>query len=656
LTSRQPIAAALVALPGILTVYFGFNAGGFFVGSQALVAVVLLVILALRVTTDDDPFAGISAPLALAAGALAAFAVWTLVSAAWSDAPSRALLEFDRALLYLAALVLFGSFVRAPERLRWMLRLTALGIAVLCVVALITRVLPDVWPVSPNLANNRLSYPLTYWNALGLLSSIGLVLGLHLATSGREPGAARVLSSALMPALAVTLLFTFSRGAIAAFAVAVLAYVLVARPKALLGGLLAVVPACGVAVAVAYSADLLATDHPTTPQAVAQGHRVALTVLLCAVGAAVVRGLLLRLDDRAPLSILPAPSRRLAATAAAAVLSLAIAFGVIVHAPAAIGRQYDHFVGQAKVEDSGDSRQRLIDPSNSHRLELWRVDLHAFKADELKGHGAGTFQVVWAQHRPNRGPATDGHSIYLETLAELGIVGFLMLMTALLTVLVGLAARCRGQDRAVYAAVLAAALAWALQAGIDWDWEMPVVTLWIFALGGAALAASNARGRLFNRAPARFTRVVMALAVLALAVTPARIAVSQARLTSSVEAFKRGDCGEAIDAALSSASAAGMRPEPYEVLGYCDSRLGLHQLAIREMHSAVERDPEAWEFRYGLAVVRAAAGRDPRRAARAALRLNPRGLLAGELVRMLATPDPQTWRKRGRTAPPPGDL
>ena len=114
MTSRRPVALAMVALPGALTVYFGFNAGGFFVGSQGVIALALLLILTLRVTAADDPFAGISAPVAVAAGALALYAVWILVSAAWSDAPSRALLEFDRALLYLTALVLFGSFVHTP--------------------------------------------------------------------------------------------------------------------------------------------------------------------------------------------------------------------------------------------------------------------------------------------------------------------------------------------------------------------------------------------------------------------------------------------------------------------------------------------------------------------------------------------------------------
>ena len=51
-------------------------------------------------------------------------------------------------------------------------------------------------------------------------------------------------------------------------------------------------------------------------------------------------------------------------------------------------------------------------------------------------------------------------------------------------------ARARGPDRPVYAAVFAVLLAWAVHAGVDWDWQMPVVTIVFFSLGGFVLARS----------------------------------------------------------------------------------------------------------------------------------------------------------------------
>ena len=157
----------------------------------------------------------------------------------------------------------------------------AAGIVVVCAIGLTTRVLPDVWPIAPNLANDRLSYPLTYWNSLGLLAAIGVVFCVHLTSSWRDPPSIRVAAAGAVPLLAATVLFTFSRGAIAAGAVGLLAYMLIARPRLLATGLLAVVPATVVALIAAYEADLLAKPEFASKAAVAQGHRVAWIVALC---------------------------------------------------------------------------------------------------------------------------------------------------------------------------------------------------------------------------------------------------------------------------------------------------------------------------------------------------------------------------------------
>ncbi|HEY8866363.1 MAG TPA: tetratricopeptide repeat protein, partial [Solirubrobacteraceae bacterium] len=213
--------------------------------------------------------------------------------------------------------------------------------------------------------------------------------------------------------------------------------------------------------------------------------------------------------------------------------------------------------------------------------------------------------------------------------------------------------------RAVYAAILAATLTWALRAGVDWDWEMPVVTLWVFALGGAVLASpaaapsaagEDAEPARRRRPQARLLRVVAGLGCLLLAVTPARVAISQKHVNESVSAFRHNDCGRAVSGALDSISAIGARPEPFEILGYCDVRLGAPALAVTAFERAVRRDPNNWELRYGLALARAADGRDPRAQARIALRLNPREPLAHDAVRAFRTRAPAQWRRRALMA------
>src|SRR4051812_4515423 len=297
-TARRGALVALLLLPGALAVYTAFHGGGYFAGTQGKVAVLLALILLLRFTVAENPFGGASAALAVAGGALALLAAWILLSASWSDAPARALLEFDRALLYVLALALFGTLPMTPGRLTWLLRGVAGAAIAVCTVALITRTLPHVWPVSPNVANERLSSPITYWNTLGLLGAFGVVLCVHFTCSEREPGWVRAIAAGALPILAATIYLTFSRGAIAVGAVAVVVYLPAARPRAALGGLLASVPAMGVALAVTYGADVLATEHPATAEGVTQGRRAAIVIALCVAGAAIARTLLNAVDAR----------------------------------------------------------------------------------------------------------------------------------------------------------------------------------------------------------------------------------------------------------------------------------------------------------------------------------------------------------------------
>jgi O-antigen ligase len=639
-------SAALLLLPGALTVYLSFNAGGFFPNTPAFVALLLAAAMALRALFSTNPLRGFSPLLGVAAGALALFAAWTFASALWSDAPGRSVIEFDRVLLYLLALVLFGSMPRASEDLRWMIRGVALGFTVVAIVALITRVLPDVWAISPNIANDRLSYPLTYWNALGLVAGLGAALCLHLTSSLREPGPIRVLAAAALPALGATALFTYSRGGIAAGLIGLVVYALVGRPGGLLSGLLAAGPTTAIAVIAALDADLLATANPTSDAAVAQGHDVALVVGLCIVAAGLVRALLLLLDARLPArGGLPRPLLGGIGVTAVAATLIAI---IVLHVPGTVADQYDRFVDPGPVGSSGDLRTRLTDPANNGRIDQWEVALNGFEAAPVRGEGAGTYELLWARDRPVTGTVTDAHSLYAEVLGELGIVGLVLLLVPLLLILGAAGARARRPNRSIHAAVLAAGVAWAFHAGIDWDWEMPALTLWLFAAGGMVLS-SPARQPVPLRPPAFPVRVALVTACVAVAVIPALVLMSQAQLDDSLDHFRARDCPAAIDSARDSSSALGIRAEPYEIIGYCQMRAGSGRSAVESMQEAIDRDPNNWEYRYGLALARAVAGEDPRRDARAALQLNPRDSQTLDAVERFRSGTARQWRRRAQT-------
>jgi hypothetical protein len=307
------------------------------------------------------------------------------------------------------------------------------------------------------------------------------------------------------------------------------------------------------------------------------------------------------------------------------------------------------------VQPKRDFRRRLTDPGNNGRLVVWRVALTGYRDHPVRGQGAGTFALEWDLLRGPRNQyvVTDAHSLYVEALDELGLVGLCLLALVILLALGRFAWLARGPDRALYAALAAVGLAWALHAGVDWDWEMPAVTLWFFAAAGLALAAPAREGQTRWELP-RLGRVVVGIACLLLAVTPARIARSESRLQDARRAFAAGDCTRAIDRALAATSDVDARPEPYEILGFCDVRSGYGPLGVRAMEHAVQRDPRNWELRYGLALVRGAARLDPRPAAAEAVRLNPRAPLAQLAVRNFATSSPGEWERQARRAPLPG--
>jgi hypothetical protein len=634
---------ARLALPAAATAALCFSAGGFFPGVTAVAAIAVLVALLLRITLARHPWEGWSAGLSIGAGALALFAVWTLVSAHWSGAPGRALLEFDRTLLYLAAFVVSGLFVARAGDLAVVLRWTAAAACGVCIVALATRLAPGTFPTGRPPSHTRLEFPLTYWNSLGALAAVGLVLALHVTSSVRQPAVARVLAAAALPAVALCLYFTFSRGGSIAAVFGVAVYLVLGYSRGFVPAFIALVPTTAFALQRAFDADLLAGARFEQPVAAAQRGDLLTGVVACAVAAGLLRGVLLVADHRLARVQLSRRGRLGAKLVAASLVAFIAAGAVAGGVPARVERERHALVGKQQPA-GGDLRAHLTTWDDNSRYEHWRVALDEFKADPVHGSGAGTFQRTWERTRPSDFKVVDAHSLYFEVLSELGWPGLLFLGLALVTPFAFALARIRGPERHAYAAFIAAGGTLLLHAGIDWDWEMPALFVWFFGASGVVLASRRGRPA---ASPPRLTRVVAGLACLGLAVTPALVLQSQDALDRSVRAFQTRDCATAIDAALDSIDALPARAEPFEILGYCDARAHRNDLAMRAMRSAQARDPDGWEYAYGLAVTQALAGQDPTAAIAEAHRLNPLEWRARDLQRALRT---HSRAKRARAA------
>lgn len=143
------------------------------------------------------------------------------------------------------------------------------------------------------------------------------------------------------------------------------------------------------------------------------------------------------------------------------------------------------------------------------RPAYWRVALGDAADHALVGSGAGSFDDVWLERRAIPAFVRDAHSLYLETAAELGVVGLALLLIALGAPLV---AAARARDRRLVATAAAGYTVLLVHAGLDWDWEMPVTVLSGLTCAAVLLAVSASYSAEDRSARPRLERLLSRLA------------------------------------------------------------------------------------------------------------------------------------------------
>jgi O-antigen ligase len=182
-------------------------------------------------------------------------------------------------------------------------------------------------------------------------------------------------------------------------------------------------------------------------------------------------------------------ARRALAAAAAAAVCLVVA-GVVA-APSSGGKERAAS-GNARSGDVVARDRSRLRSVQTNRGKYWKVALKdGFAAAPLWGTGSHGFSAIWLEHRDITEHVTDAHSLYIETLAELGLVGALLLAAflggaALAAVRVY---RAGPAGRLLATGWIAAGATFLVHAALDWDWEMPAVALIFLALTAAAVAA-----------------------------------------------------------------------------------------------------------------------------------------------------------------------
>jgi hypothetical protein len=532
----------------------------------------------------------------IALGALVALALWETLSLTWSDVPSLARDEALLTLFYVTALAVPLVTLRTGgERL---FGIAAVGAAAGTFAVATALVLRFGSEQADHFYSGRLSFPISYPNAQAAVFLIGFWPAIVLAAQRGWPPLARGLALAGATAASAGWLTTQSKGGVASLAIsaAIVFSVSPLRLRLLVPSLLA----AGLTAA-AYE-PLTAPFRSDGESALVADVRGAGTAILVLTAAGTLVGLGYALvDARLRLS---ARARRALGRVTLALVVLAavagvVAFVVTVGAPGRYVRDRWNDFNRVPAYETTSSHLLTL---GSHRYDFWRVAVTEFKRHPVAGIGARSFGAAYLRERHTTEPPARAHSIELDALSEVGLVGFALLACGLVLPLVGLVSRTRARDPAATAA-LAGAAYWLTHASVDWIWTVPTCGLLFFLLLGTGLSGGERR----PLAPKGALTAAAAVAVVAVvAFVPPWLS---ARLAG------QGDLSWA------------RRLDPLSVQPYIAeaARATTAQAAIGPLAAAVRKEPRVADLRFSLAQAYRRAGdvRSARRELEAAKRLDP---------------------------------
>ena len=464
------------------------------------------------------------------------------------------------------------------------------------------------------------------WTTLGLLWVCVAVL---LTRSSIRLGALEVVSLAALATLTgwtvLSLLWTES---------VPLTMLEVERSLVPLAGLAAALAVCRRAAAPALASGVLAAGLALAVWALVLGVDEPLgyanaLALMCVIATVLVVGCALERRDLVALTAAPAVIVLLVAIgrtdSRAAWLALAAGIGVglalrLPRSAVAVAAALAASVVIAGLAGATGSEEREA---------YWQVALKEATREPLLGSGAGTWRRVWLRHREVPFSARDAHSLYLETLSELGPVGLALLVGALAA---PVAAAVRARERPLVPAAAGAYAAFLVHAGVDWDWEVTAVALAAVFLGASLLVSAREPPEATALAPTRRPQRPVPIEVPrgpALAVAVATAVLAAGALVGNVftaraeNQLRAGDWGAAERAAGRAARVAPWAAEPWRLRGEAEAAQGRWGAAAASFGKGLSRD--AGDVELWRALSRVTTGSELRHARARAAQLDPLG-------------------------------
>ncbi|MDA0163860.1 O-antigen ligase family protein [Solirubrobacter ginsenosidimutans] len=613
----DPQALAAWTLAFALVCYLALRGGGYdtVVRSEVGVAIWWIVLLAAAAGVLPMRF---RVPGLVAIGLLAGFVAWTGLAVTWSESSERSVVELGRVAAYLGVLVL-AIALQGATAARHTVNGLASAIGLITLIAVLSRLHPQAFGPNDHFAflaetsARKLSYPLNYWNGLAAFAAIGVPLLLAVAVNARTL-LGQAAAAAALPVTALCVEMTLSRGGVLAVAVGVAAFLVLAPRRLHAFATLAAAAAAGAILIWAVTRRAALDSGLPSPAALTQGSQVLWLLVIACAGVGLLQVALgLTARHVARPRMLSLDRRRLAfAWLAAGAVMCVIAVGA--GAPGKVHDQWRTFTAPVgTVAPGGEATvfTRLSAANGNGRYEFWKSALDANATHPFKGIGPGTFELWWARHSTGGGFVRDAHTLYFETLAETGIVGFAALgglFAFLLVFGVVRLLRARGELRVTLAAALAGVAAFMTSAALEWVWELAAIAVAVLALAAVIVAGREEA----PPAPEPRARPLPRIALCALAVVAlATVAIPLASALAIRDSQAAAADGRYV-AALEDARTAE-RMQPYAATPHLQQALVLEQAgaigpAVTAARAATGDEPTNWRTWVVLARLEARSG------------------------------------------------
>jgi hypothetical protein len=596
LLSRPPDSRVAAYLLGaamlVIWTWWALAQGAFFGRVLLPGGILLYAVLALTAGSVRLPISS-RGPHAVALLAFLGLAAWTALSMLWTPARDLALDYAQRDFLYAFAFAA-GVALTAALRQRMSFSLVPFfGAGAIVVTVLVVKVLTATDVERLVDIDGTLDFPFGYRNANAGFFTMLAFGSMPLIARAKSPLQLRIGAAGLAAASLALVAISQSRGSVlgALAGIVVLLLCSTRRGWALMALGIVILP-----VALLFPFLLDPYEAAGTSAALGELQSGVVASLVAGLIAAALAAAAISLERRGAGIALPRPSRRQAAAASVGGLVAAIAIFT-----ALVGNPVSEIDAQISKVSSSDpsygevSGSRFTYGGGLNRLDFWDVAIGQAAGSPLTGEGAGSFRPTYLVEGDGSEAPRNAHSLPLEVLGELGVVGLLLLCAGFAAATVAaLRSRRLGPEAALLSSVALVVAAVALaQAAVDWSWYFGGQIAPVFALLGAAAAPSALAFEPLSRRVRR--GVVVAAGVLSLVALPTFISE---RLTLDAAEGWRTDAEGAYGALATAADLNPLADAPLLVEAQIARESGDAPRALVALEEAERREPDDWQSYY----------------------------------------------------------